>query len=166
MADFKEIKTQEEFNIALSGRLKRDREKYAERLVAELKEKGWKSPEEVEALASGYDEQIRVLQADAEAFRVQMAEKDAEIAGAEAYKVDLEKTKIALSVGLGVEQARRLRGNNAKEWKEDAEALADAFRSYSLGKNCPSPLGEAGVISSGGSPSSQFESWAGEHGIG
>ena len=72
-----------------------------------------------------------------------MAEKDAEIAGAEAYKVDLKKTKIALSVGLGVEQARWLRGNNAKEWKEDAEALVDEFRSYSLRKNRPSPLGEA-----------------------
>lgn len=166
MADFKEIKTQEDFNMALSNRLKRDREKHAERLMAELKEKGWKSPEEVEALATGYDEQIRTLQTDAEALRGQIAEKDAVIAAAEAYKTDFTKTKIVLRLGLGVEQAKRINGNSVKEWIEDAEKLAESFYSFRDSYNRPSPLGSAEMDSVGGSARSQFADWASDHGIG
>ena len=41
MSEFKLIETQEEFNAAISERLKRDREKYAAEFEAQLKEQGW-----------------------------------------------------------------------------------------------------------------------------
>ena len=52
MSEFKVIETQEAFDAAISARLKRDREKYAEQFETELKDKGWKSPEDIAALTA------------------------------------------------------------------------------------------------------------------
>lgn len=153
MSEFKVIETQEEFNAAISERLKRDREKYAAEFEAQFKEKGWKTPEEVAALTEDLNKQVEKLQNAAASTEKLLAEKDAAIAKGEEYKAENEKIQIALAAGLKYEQAGRLRGNNADEWKQDAKQLASEFAAYAAGQNQPAPLGSG---SSGESTGEQF----------
>lgn len=141
MSEFKVIETQEAFDAAISARLKRDREKYAEQFEAEMKEKGWKSPEEIEALTADLNKQIETLTTAAASTEKLIAEKDAKIAEGEKYRADLVKTRIANAAGLSIEQAERLRGTNEEEWKADAKKLVEEFNAYSVRLNQPSPLG-------------------------
>ena len=91
MSEFKVIETQEEFNAAISERLKRDREKYAAEFEAQLKEQGWKTPEEVAALTEDLNKQVEKLQNAAASTEKLLAEKDAAIAKGEEYKAAYEK---------------------------------------------------------------------------
>ena len=68
-------------------------------------------------------------------------------------KAENEKIQIALAAGLKYEQAGRLRGSNADEWKQDAKQLASEFAAYAAGQNQPAPLGDG---SSGESTGEQF----------
>ena len=121
MSEFKVIETQEQFDAAISDRLKRDREAQAK------KYEGWTSPDDLQRVISEYTEKIKSLEDAAAATQQTLAEKDAAIAESAKYKTDLEKTRIALSVGLDLKYAERLRGENADEWKADAEELAKDF---------------------------------------
>ena len=121
MADFTPITTQDEFDAAIKERLKRDREAQAK------KYEGWTSPEDLEKRVKEYEKQIKDLQDAATASEKVLAEKDAEIAKGAKYRTDLEKTRIALAAGLKIDYADRLRGENADEWKKDAETLAKDF---------------------------------------
>ena len=139
MADFTPINTQEEFDAAIKERLKRDREAQAK------KYDGWVSPEDQQKRASEYEKQIKALQdAAAESEKV-LAEKDAKISEGAKYRTDLEKTRIALAAGLKIEYADRLMGENADEWKKDAETLAKDFaaahRTAPLGSPEGAPAG-------------------------
>lgn len=158
MSDFKIIETQEEFDAAISARLKRDREKYAEQFEAEMRGKGWKTSEEIEEMTAELNQKIEKLEAAAASTEKLIAEKDAEIAKGETYRTDLEKTRIALAAGLGIEQAGRIRGENADEWAADAKKLAAEFKSFASGQNQPAPLGSAGDTG-GKSTRDQFEDW-------
>lgn len=131
MAEFTPIETQEQFDAAISERLKRDRETQAK------KYEGWTSPDEMQKVIDEYKGRIKALEDAAAATQQTMAEKDAAIAESAKYKTDLEKTRIALSVGLDLKYAERLRGETAEEWKTDAEELAKDFAAV---HNVP-PLG-------------------------
>lgn len=121
MAEFTPINTQEEFDAAIKERLKRDREAQAK------KYENWVSPEDQQKRVSEYEKQIKDLQDAAAASEKTLAEKDAKIAEGARYRTDLEKTRIALAVGLKIDYADRLRGETPEEWKKDAEALAKDF---------------------------------------
>lgn len=121
MADFKVIETQEQFDAAISERLKRERETQAK------KYEGWTSPEDMQKVIGGYESRIKALEDAAAATQQTLAEKDAVIAESTKYKTDLEKTRIALAAGLDIKYADRLRGENAEEWKKDAKDLAKDF---------------------------------------
>lgn len=141
MSEFKVIETQEAFDAAISARLKRDREKYAEQFEAEMKEKGWKSPEEIETLTADLNKQIETLTTAAASTEKLIAEKDAKIAAGEKDRADLAKTRIAIAAGLGIDQVDRLKGENEDEWKADAKKLMDSYIAFSeRSVNTPSPL--------------------------
>ena len=76
---FKPIETQEAFDAAIAERLERDRKKYAGQVEADLKGKGWKSPEEVEQLTADLSKQIKTLQDTAAETARTIADKDKEI---------------------------------------------------------------------------------------
>lgn len=121
MAEFTVIETQEQFDAAISERLKRDRESQAK------KYEGWMSPEDKQKLIDEYETKIKAHEEAATAAEQKLAEKDAAIEESAKYRTDLEKTRIALDAGLKIEYADRLRGENADEWKADAESLAKDF---------------------------------------
>ena len=141
MSEFKIIETQEQFDAAISERLKRDRETQAK------KYEGWTSPDEMQKVIDEYKGRIKALEDAAAATQQTMAEKDAAIAESAKYKTDLEKTRIALQAGLKIDYADRLRGETAEEWKADAQALAKDFASSHvaapLGSNEPKITHEA-----------------------
>lgn len=159
MSDFKIIETQEDFDAAIASRLKRDREKYREQFETEMREKGWKTEEEVTALTADLSKQIETLQSAAASTEQILKDKDEQIAKGESYRADLEKTRIALSAGLSIEQVGRIQGSNADEWKKDAEKLVSEFQAYSASVNAPAPLGNAGTTASNDTRS-QFANWA------
>lgn len=159
MAEFKVIETQEDFDAAISARLKRDREKYAEQFKNEMREKGWKSAEEVAELTADLNKQIETLQNTAASTEKILAQKDAEIAKGETYRADLEKTRIAIAAGLSIDQASRLRGTNTEEWTADAKKLADEFTRFAAGYNQPAPLGSAGGDTGSKETRNQFADW-------
>lgn len=89
--------------------------------------------------------QIKALQdAAAESEKV-LAEKDAKIAESAKYRADLEKTRIALAAGLDPKYADRLRGENADEWKKDAEDLAKDFAAAHVTAPLGNPEGNHGA---------------------
>lgn len=154
MSDFKVIETQEQFDAAISERLKRDRESYAK------KYEGYTSPEDLQAIKDNYAEQIKKLEDAAAATQETLAKKDAQIAEGAKYKTDLEKTRIALAAGLRVEYADRLKGETSDEWKADAEMLAKDFAAAHttapLGSNEPQITKEKTI-------KDQFTDWINEN---
>lgn len=141
MTEFTTISTQEEFDAAIKERLKRERESMAK------KYEGWLSPEDQKKRVSEYEKQIKALQDAAAESEKTLAEKDAKIAEGAKYRTDLEKTRIALAAGLKIDYADRLRGENADEWKKDAEVLAKDF----AGAHRTAPLGSPEPSAKGGS---------------
>lgn len=150
MSDFKPIETQEQFDAAISERLKRDRETTAK------KYEGWTSPEKLAEITAEHEKTVKALQESAAETEKKLAEKDAEIEAGAKYRTDLEKTRIALAAGLKIEYAERLQGETAEEWKADAEILAKDFAashiSAPLGSNEP-------VITKKTSPGDRFAEW-------
>ena len=142
---FKPIETQEAFDAAIAERLERDRKKYAGQVEADLKGKGWKSPEEVEQLTADLSKQIKTLQDTAAETARTIADKDKEIAKGEGYRAELEKTRIAIAQGLDIKYADRLRGETREEWEADAKDLAKDFAAYASAQNQPAPLGSPGT---------------------
>lgn len=122
MSDFKVIETQEQFDEMIGDRLKRDRE------TTEKKYEGYTSPDDLQKLKDSYEAKIKSLEDAAATTQKTLDEKDAEIAKGDKYRTDLEKTRIALSAGLDMKYADRLRGENEEEWKKDAEELAKDFK--------------------------------------
>ena len=160
MSEFKIIDTQEAFDAAISGRLKRDREKYQEQFEQDMKAKGWKSPEEIEALTADLSKKIETLTTAAADTEKLMAEKDAKIAEGEKDRADLAKTRIALAAGLSIDQVGRLQGSNEEEWTADAKKMVSEFNAYSERVNKPAPLGSAGADPGKAATRNQFADWA------
>ena len=100
MAEFTPIMTQEDFDAAISERLKREQAKY-----------------------SDYD----TIKSDLGTLRVQLSAKDAEISTLQGkvkgYETDSVKTRIAKEIGLSSDAADFLQGETEEELKKSAEAL-------------------------------------------
>lgn len=153
MSEFTVIETQEQFDKAISERLRRDRESYAKRF------EGWKSPEDVQTLTEELNNRIKALEDAAAATQQTLAEKDAAIAEGAKYRTDLEKTRIALAAGLKIDYADRLRGETAEDWRKDAEALAKDFATAHI----TVPLGNPDPVPANGSTTRQkFAEWMAE----
>jgi hypothetical protein len=161
MSDFKVIETQEQLDAIITARLERDRKTYGKQFEADLKEKGWKSPEEIEGLTKDLNDQISTLQNAAADKERLLAEKDTEIANGEKYRSDLAKTRIAIGMGLPLEEAERISGANEDEWKADAKKTLERYQAFAAQSNKPSPIGSP-ESTSGSSTREQFKSWASE----
>lgn len=133
------ITTQEELDAVIGERLKRERETSAK------KYEGWTSPDDLKKITDEHGKAIKKLQDAAAEAEKTLAEKDKQIAEGAKYKTDLEKTRIALAAGLPEKYASRLVGENADEWKADAEAMAKDFAPKQvapLGNPDPTPKAE------------------------
>ena len=117
----KAITTQEELDAVLGERLKRERETSAKRYER------WTSPDDMKKITDDHAKALKKLQDAAAEAEKTIADKDKLIAEGAKYKTDLEKTRIALAAGLPEKYATRLVGENADEWKADAEAMAKDF---------------------------------------
>ncbi len=113
MAEFTPIMTQEDFDAAISERLKREQAKY-----------------------SDYD----TIKSDLGTLRVQLSAKDAEISTLQGkvkgYETDSVKTRIALETGLPLDLRTRLTGETEEEIRADANKLAKLF----VQQKDPAPL--------------------------
>lgn len=119
MEEFTPITTQEQFNAAISERLKRERETLARKYgdYDDLKKKVadyekqigdlTRAADDAAAKYAGYDEQLAQLQA--------------KVTGYETASV---KTRIAHETGLPYELAGRLSGESEADIRKDAEGLA------------------------------------------
>lgn len=115
MPEFRTIETQEEFDKAISDRLKREREtvekKYEGYLSPEEateKYKDYLSPEDVSKKYKGY------------ISPEEDAEKEKKI---KKYESDSVKTRIAHEMGFSYDAVGFLKGENEQEIKESAESL-------------------------------------------
>lgn len=128
MGEFTPINTQEEFDAAISSRLKRERESLTKSIAQKYADDGYMPPDEVAKLKAGYDKQIGELNTAMEAaakksadFEKSIAEKDAAI---KRYETASVKARVAHETGLPYELASRLSGETEDEIRKDAEALS------------------------------------------
>ena len=127
MSEFVAINTQEEFDAAISSRLKRERESLTKSITQKFADDGYMSPEDVAKLKAGYDKQIGELNTAMEAatkksaaFEKSIAEKDAAI---KKYETASVKARVAHEAGLPYELSGRLSGETEEEIRKDAESL-------------------------------------------
>lgn len=116
--EFKPINTQEEFDVAIRERLNRERQKYAD-----------------------YDtlkDQVGTLTTERDTYKQQVDERDAKI---RKYETDSVKTRIAQEKGLPASMASRLAGETEEEIQQDADTLAQIFKSA----KGPAPMFEGGT---------------------
>lgn len=101
---FTPINTQEELDKVLKERLEREAKKY-ETQITELTAKAAKADEQTTTIAN---------------LQKEINENKAKIKG---YETDSVKKRIAHEIGLPYEMAERLRGDDEKAIREDAEAM-------------------------------------------
>lgn len=132
MADFTPITTQEEFDRAISERIKREREtlekKYSD--YADLKSKVADYETQLGTLKSSFEESTK----KASEFEKTVADLTGKISS---YELTSLKTRIAHELGIPYELSGRLTGNDEKELRADAESLS---KLVSAGKPTPPPL--------------------------
>ena len=143
--EFKPIETQEQLNELIGERIK----KIEARAAQEAAEK-----------YAGFDDlkkQNEDLKAQIQTLQDAAAETSKKLEESAKYKTDLVKTRIALTAGLKMDYADRLRGNNEEEWKADAEALA---KDFAAAKKISVPLGDPEPVKKG-EPSTRdlFAEW-------
>ena len=134
MADFKEIKTQEELDAIIQGRVARAEE------TAKKKYEGYISPDDFKSKTDGLNQQIAALNKSLEDEKAKVKDfekKDGESqAKIKQYETDSLKTKIAAELGLPYELTGRLVGDTEETIKADAQKLLGIVR-----KNNVPPLG-------------------------
>ena len=147
MAEFTPINTQEEFDAAISSRLKRERESLTKSLTQKFAEDGYLSPDAVSELKAGYDKQIGELNTAIEtankkaaAYDKDIAEKDAAI---KKYETASVKARIAHETGLPYELAGRLSGESEEDIRKDAQLLVKLVGDTNR-RSDPLSLGEPG----------------------
>lgn len=118
MSDFKEIKTQEEFDLAITQRIQRERDTISKQYsdYEELKNKVETLENEKLAL-SNQIEDYTSKHATSESL---IAELNSKIQG---YETNSVKMRIALEMGLPYQLASRLTGNDEESIRKDAESL-------------------------------------------
>ena len=116
--EFKVIDSQEAFDNAIKSRLERNTKTVTESITKEFNEKysGWISPDD----AKNYADQIDTLTKNAEADKQTIEGLNAKIASYEKYNA---KLNIAKSVGLPIDLADRISGDDEDAMKADAEKL-------------------------------------------
>ncbi|NLM16067.1 MAG: phage scaffold protein [Clostridiaceae bacterium] len=129
MSEFKTITTQEEFDAAISERLKREQETL---------NKKYADYDELKTSKATLEKQLNDLNQKLEANKKSSEEQETTIADLTAkvkkYETDKLKTSIAIEHGLSYELASRLTGDDEKAIREDAKLLADL-----IGKNKKTP---------------------------
>ena len=130
MSEFKPIETQEEFNAALKSRLEQAErsflEKYdSDKLVEQLKEKT--------ALLEDATKKLADVSSQLEESKNKVAESDSTVADLKAqvhrYETASVKTRIAHEIGIPIELAERLTGEDEEAIREDAKVLASVVGS-------------------------------------
>ena len=130
MSEFKEIKTQEEFDAAIKDRLARENKKY----------EGFVSPDKLAELKADYEKEIsKKYENYTSPDDLENMKKDYEGKIAK-YETDSVKTRIANEMGLTSSLASRLKGSNEEEIRKDAESFASLFQ-----KDPPLAAGEQTV---------------------
>ena len=142
---FTPINTQEEFDAAIADRLSRDRAKYSKQFEAEMKEKGWKTTEEVAGLTKELTDKVTALtaqlQAQTETINGHKTEVDTLNAKIHDYETASVKTAVALEMGIPYQMAGRLSGDTEEAIRADAKAMAALIG----GTNQPAPLPGGGT---------------------
>lgn len=129
MSEFKEIKTQEEFDALIKERLERERktrqDKYSD--YDDLKKKN-----------EDYSAEITKLNQEKKDFESKTADYDKQInelnSKVKGYETDSAKTRIALEKGLPYAMAKRLNGTTVEEIEKDADEMVKY-----MGKQDPAP---------------------------
>ena len=119
MSEFKPIETQEAFDAAIKDRIERAKKSAADE--AAKKFEGWISPEDAQKSAD-----------EIAGLKTQVADLTAKNTAAELSAL---RTRIAHETGLPYELADRLRGDDEKAIRADAEA----FSKLTAPKPSPSP---------------------------
>ena len=127
MSEFTPITSQEEFDKAISDRLRREREKYEGWLSPEQIKSDYVAMEAVNQLKSDYEKKITELNGTAEEsakkyadFDQQLADRDAKIKSFETASI---KTRVAFEMGLPYGSADFLKGEDEESIKQSAAAL-------------------------------------------
>lgn len=105
MADFTPINTQEEFDAAVSARLKREREKYADY-------------DTIKGQVAALENQVNTLTGE-------KAELEKKVKGHETSSV---KMRIAQELGIPSAMADRLTGETEEDIRKDATSMASIFK--------------------------------------
>lgn len=142
---FTPIGTQEELDKIINERLSRERESSAKKYEGFLspddaakKYEGYMSPDDIGKLRAEYDTKLSDLNKSLEeangkitqgaetiaARDKDIADRDAKIKG---YETSMLKTRIAQEAGLPYGMSDRLRGENEKEIREDAQSLMKMY---------------------------------------
>lgn len=112
--EFKPIETQEELDKIITTRLKRERES------AEKRFEGWISPEDhqksIDELNKAFDDYKETHKNDEETIADLTAKN-------KAYEAASLKSRIAHEVGLSFEWIDRIKGEDEKSIREDAESI-------------------------------------------
>ena len=129
MADFTPITTQEEFDRAISDRIKRERETL---------EKKYSDYADIKTKAADYEKQLGELKTSLEDSTKKASEHEKTVADLtgkiSSYELTSLKTRIAHELGIPYELSNRLTGNDEKELRADAESLS---KLVSAGKPTP-----------------------------
>lgn len=153
MADFTVINTQEEFDAAISSRLKRERDSITKTLQQKYIDDGYLSPDQVTKLKADYDKQIGELTTAAEATGKKLAAYEKDIADRDAtikkYETASVKARVAHEIGLPYELAGRLSGETEEDIRKDAEAL---FKLVGKPARTADPLGKSEPSAEKGKP--------------
>lgn len=142
---FTSINTQEEFDAAIADRLSRDRAKYAKQFEQEMKEKGWKTTDEVASLTKDLTDKVAALtaqvQSQTETINGHKTETDALNSKIHEYETNSVKMAVALEMGIPYQMAGRLSGDTEEAIRADAKAMAALIG----GANQPAPLPGGGT---------------------
>ena len=122
MADFTEIKTQEEFDARIKDRLERERAKFQAEIDKAAGLQG-----QIDALnqeKAAWGQAKTGLDAKIQELTGKLSEANGRIKAAE---LDAKRLDVALAAGLPLELRGRLQGSNEEELMKDAEALVEIF---------------------------------------
>lgn len=126
MSEFKEIKTQEELDAIIGSRLQRESDKYEDKI------KGLKGT------IATLEEEKKTLQGQIDGHSKDGDKiKDLE-AKVKAYETNSVKMRIAHELGIPMELAERLTGDDEKSIRQDAETMSKFMKS----ENYVAPLGD------------------------
>lgn len=134
MADFKIIETQEDFDKAVSARIKREQETVRKEF------EGFLSPEDVQKQYEGFlsPEQVQEKYKDYLSPE-EVAKKDATI---KSYETKSKRVEIALGAGIPYELAGKISGETEEDMKKDAQTLAGFLKSNNpYPRYNPDPVG-------------------------